>query len=304
MKLSGIDTNLLLALNAVLQEGSVTRAARRLGVGQPAMSRSLARLREHFKDPLLVQSGRHFVLSPVARALAPTVAKAVTAIVEVFDDGEAAGTRRTYSIACADLFAQAIVPSLYAELARAVEVTLEVRSIPARSSEQILADGTDVVLGSFEDVPPTLSERYLFSDPFVCVVRPGHPRVGGEALSLDAYLELPHVEVLPTPQARPGLRIDRALGARAAERRVAARVPYFSLAARLVAESDLVLTMTRVFARELQTQIPLEIAPAPLELPPLRFSLLWQRARDDDRAHAGFRELVTKTCLERLAAVP
>ena len=84
MKLSAIDTNLLLALHALLQEGSVTRAAKRLGIGQPAMSRSLARLREHFKDPLLAQKGRQLVLTPVAQALAPSVEKAIAAIADVF----------------------------------------------------------------------------------------------------------------------------------------------------------------------------------------------------------------------------
>src|SRR5579859_2432729 len=91
MKLSAIDTNLLLALQALLQETSVTRAAKRLGIGQPAMSRSLARLRDHFEDPLLVQKGRQLVLSATARALLPTVEKAAAAIAEVFGDERAPG---------------------------------------------------------------------------------------------------------------------------------------------------------------------------------------------------------------------
>src|SRR6516165_948922 len=103
MKLSAIDPKLLLALHALLQEGSVTRAAGRRGIGQPAMSRSLARLREHFKDPLLVRKGRQLVLTPVARALAPSVEKATNAIADVFEDasGPAAETRRIHVVACA-----------------------------------------------------------------------------------------------------------------------------------------------------------------------------------------------------------
>lgn len=299
MKLSAIDTNLLLALHALLEETSVTRAAKRLGVGQPAMSRSLARLRDHFRDPLLVRKGRQLVLSPGAQALAPPVAKAIAAVTEVFDDaGTAAG--RSYVVACADLFGAAILPTLFDRLARTTGAALEVRSIPGRSTEQILEDGVDVALGSFEDVPPAVNQRHLFSDPFVCVVRADHPRVG-RRLSLEAYLALDHLEVLPAPGARPGLRIERALGAKASRRRVALRVPYFWAAARVLAESDLVLAMTSSFARELQRIAPLKVVPPPFKLPPLRFSLIWRRSRDADRAHERLREMVAKVCLDGLA---
>jgi DNA-binding transcriptional LysR family regulator len=304
MKLSAIDTNLLVALHALLQEGNVTRAARRLGIGQPAMSHSLARLRDHFKDPLLVRKGRQLVLSPIALALAPSVEKATAAIADVFEGGSRDGgeVRRVYVVACVDLFGAAVIPRVLDELAGRGDEThprLEVRSLPARSSEQILEDGADLVLGSFEDVPATVNQRHLFSDPFVCVVRADHPRVDAR-LSLKTYLALSHLEVVPAPLARPGLRIDRSLGPRAAERRVALRVPYFSLAARVLAESDLVLTMTRAFARVLQQAAPLKVVPAPLRLPPQRFSMIWLRRQDADAAHARFRDLVSGVCAAQL----
>jgi DNA-binding transcriptional LysR family regulator len=300
MKLSAIDTNLLLALHALLQETSVTRAAKRVGIGQPAMSRSLARLRDHFKDPLLVPKGRQLVLSPAAQALLPSVERAAAALADVFEDGggPGPGSRRTYVVACVDLFGASVVPGLVRAMGDKTGPTLEVRSIPARSSEQILEDGADVVLGGFEDLPPTVSQRHLFSDPFVCVVRTDHPRVG-RAMSLETYLELRHLEVLPAPLARPALRIERALGPKAAQRRVAVRVPYFGLAAHVLAQSDLVLTMTATFARALMETAPLKAVPAPVKIPAQRFSLIWHRMHEADRAHAWFRELVAKVCEER-----
>ena len=299
MKLSAIDPKLLLALHALLQEGSVTRAAKRRGIGQPAMSRSLARLREHFKDPLLVRKGRQLVLTPVARALAPSVEKATNAITDVFEDasGPAAETRRIHVVACADLFAVAVIPRLMRELGGSRAAGIEVRAIPARASEQILEDGVDIVLGSFEDVPPTVNQQHMFSDSFVCVVRADHPRVGS-SMSLKTYLELSHLEVLPAPLARPGLRIERALGPRAGERRVAVRVPYFSLAARVLSQSDLVLTMTGSFARMLQDFATVKVVPAPIKIPPLRFSLIWHHRHDSDVMHARLRDLVAKICWE------
>jgi len=300
MKLSAIDPKLLLALHALLQEGSVTRAARRRGIGQPAMSRSLGRLREHFKDPLLVRKGRQLILTPVARALVPSVEKAADAIADVFEDasGPTAEARRIYVVACADLFGVAVIPRLLQELGGGSRTAgIEVRTIPARASEQILEDGVDIVLGSFEDVPPTVNQRHMFSDAFVCVVRADHPRVDS-SMSLKTYLELSHLEVLPAPLARPGLRIERALGPRAGERRVVVRVPYFSLAARVLSQSDLVLTMTGSFARMLQDFATLKVVPAPIKIPPLRFSLIWHHRHDADVTHARLRDLVSKICRE------
>ncbi|HEY8087775.1 MAG TPA: LysR family transcriptional regulator [Polyangiaceae bacterium] len=300
MKLSAIDTNLLLALHALLQETSVTRAAKRLGIGQPAMSRSLARLRDHFKDPLLVPKGRQLVLSRAAQALLPAVERAAAAIADVFEEGGGPGleSRRSWVVACVDLFGTTVVPGLVRAIGEKMGATLEVRSIPARSSEQILEDGADVVLGAFEDLPPTVSQRHLFSDSFVCVVRADHPRVG-RTMSLKTYLELHHLEVLPAPMARPGLRIERALGSKAGQRRVAVRVPYFGLAARILADSDLVLTMSGTFARALQETLPLKVVAAPLTIPAQRFSLIWHRKHETDRGHAWFRDLVAKVCDER-----
>src|SRR6185503_7664567 len=103
MRLSGIDANLLAALDALLREKSVTRAARRLGVGQPAVSHSLARLRAHFKDELLVLKGRSYVLSDRAERLASVVANATRALAEVFEEQprfEAATSSYRFVVAC------------------------------------------------------------------------------------------------------------------------------------------------------------------------------------------------------------
>src|SRR5882724_13505073 len=105
MKLSGIDANLLAALDALLREKSVTRAARRLGVGQPALSHSLSRLRDHFRDDLLVLKGRNYVLTDKAEKLAGVVAHATRALAEVFEeppafDAETSSYR--FVVACSD----------------------------------------------------------------------------------------------------------------------------------------------------------------------------------------------------------
>ena len=298
MKLSGIDANLLVALDALLKERSVTRAAARIGVGQSAMSHTLARLRAHFGDPLLVPRGRELVLTEKALKLVEAVDTATDAVAAVFVDkpGFDPTARRTFVLACTDLFSLRFVPPLLHTLSReAPGIELEVRPLISRSTEQILSDGVELAFGVFEDVPVEMNQLRLFQDPFVCVVRADHPDVADE-LSLETYVALPHLEVAPAPSSRPGDRIDRLLTARGLRRRVTTRVPYFLLAAHLVAQSDLVLTMTQAHAEVLAELAPLRIVKAPLELPPLAFSQIWCRRYDDDEAHRWLRDTAARIC--------
>jgi DNA-binding transcriptional LysR family regulator len=298
MKLTDIDTNLLLALDALLTERSVTRAAARLGVGQPAMSHSLARLREHFGDPLLVRRGRDLALSDRARGLLDAVTQATAALSRVFEErpGFDPAAPRTFAVSCTDLFSLRFVPELLRVLGRdAPGVDVEVRPLVARSTERILGDGVDLAFGVFEDVPPAINQEYLFSDPLVCVVRDDHPAVGA-TLSLETYLSLPHLEVAPAPQSRPGARIDRVLAAQGHRRKVKSRVPYFMLAARILARTDQVLTMTRSYAWVLGTLAPLRIVAPPIDVPPLAFSQIWLHRHDDDPGHRWLRALTAGLC--------
>jgi DNA-binding transcriptional LysR family regulator len=305
MKISGMDANLLIALNALLAERNVTRAAARIGVGQPALSHSLARLREHFKDPLLVQRGRELHLSEKALRLVEPVAAAAAAFSNVFEERPGLDLRaaRRFVLGAADLFSLRFVPEIERTLRRdAPGVTLEVRPLADRSTELILSEGVDLAFGVFDDVPATLNQQSLFQDPFVCVVRADHPQVGS-SLSLRAFTQLPHLEVAPAPKSRPGLRIDRMLAAKGLARRIETRVPYFLLAARLLESSDQVLTMTHVFADELTKTARLRIVKCPLALPPLSFSQIWRRQQDDDPTHRWLREACARICTAGIPAV-
>src|SRR6187402_1538958 len=198
MKLAGIDANLLAALDALLSEKSVTRAARRLGVGQPAVSHALARLRDHFKDELLVLIGRDYALTPRAKKLASVVANATRSLAEVFENApsfDAATSSYRFVVACSDLFGVLVVPELLRTLKREAEnVEVELRAIVTSSKETILANDVDLALGVFEDVPAGLNQQSLYDDPAACVVRADHELVGSR-LTLDAYGQLPHLEI-------------------------------------------------------------------------------------------------------------
>src|ERR1700731_2803904 len=247
MKLSGIDANLLASLDALLQEKSVTRAAKRLGVGQPAVSHSLARLREHFNDPLLVLKGRTYVLTPRAQQLAGVVANATRALADVFEDPPAfvaATSSQRFVVACSDLLGIILVPELLRVIGReAAHVEFELRPLVGRSSESILDEDVDLGVGLFDEVPPSMNQQSLYEAPAVCVLRANHEHVG-KRLTLATYTKLPHLDVAPTPNATRDLRIDRALAAIGKRRQVTVRVPYFLLAPQVLERTDHVATMS------------------------------------------------------------
>jgi DNA-binding transcriptional LysR family regulator len=299
VKLSGIDTNLLVALDALLKEKNVTRAAKRIGRGQPAMSHILARLREHFEDPLLVPKGRELVLSLKGQMLVEPVARAISAFTDVFDERSAAEKRsgRTFVVASTDLFAWRFIPELLCALQQdAPDVVLEARPLIARSTEQILSDGVDLAFGVYEDLPQHINQQQLHTEPYVCVVRADHPEVGRK-IPLELYLELPHIEVVPAPRARAGDRIDRILAASGKRRRVTAKVAHFCVARRILETNDCVLTMSKGNAEFLIKKSALRIVNAPIELPPLRISQIWRRQYDEDIEHRWLRQTAARVCV-------
>lgn len=298
MSLSGTETSLLLALEALLSEPNVTRAGQKIGRGQPAMSHALTRLRDHFHDPLLVRQGRALVLTPKAQSLREPVRRAIEALAAVFDGDPLPDPRsgRLFIISCSDVFAWRFVPELLSAMERDVpDVAVEVRALASRSTDQILSDGVDLAFGVFEDVPPHINQQELFREPYVCVLRVDHPRVK-EELPLRLYLELPHVEVVPAIGARPGDRVGRVLAAIGEQRRVTARISHFATAKRVLETSDRILTMTRGSAEMLSAGGELRIMDAPFDIPELRFSQIWLNKNNLDPAHIWLRETATRIC--------
>src|SRR5450432_3490432 len=308
MKLAGIDANLLAALDALLREKSVTRAARRLGVGQPAVSHALSRLRDHFKDELLVLNGRDYVLTDRAEKLAVVVANATRALAAVFEEQpsfDAATSSYRFVVACSDLFGVLVIPELLRTLKREAEnVEVELRAIVATSKESILAGGVDLALGIFEDVPAGINQQSLYEDPAVCVVRENHEQVGTKR-TLEAYGQLPHLEIGPTADAIPGMHIDRALAAIGRRRHVTLSVPYYLLAPHILEHTDHVATLSASGAEILVKMARLRVVEPPIELPTYRYSQIWQNSNNDDTAHTWLRERIARICQRRgLALTP
>lgn len=288
--LAGIDLNLLVALDALLEERHVTRAARRLGLSQSATSHALARLRELLRDPLLVRSGAVLVPTPRALALAPPVRGILETIRSTLagPSFDPASSVRTFVVATSDYFELVVMPLLVRELVRAAPaIDLVVRPAPEDFVAMLGGGRLDLVIGV--SVPPgaeSVHRRALFDDGFACVVRAGHP-VLRRGLDLDRFAAMGHVFI--APRGTRGGVVDDALAKKRKVRRVAAMVPSFLAAPAIVAESDLVLTMPARLAERLAPAFDLRVLPPPLALPRFTVSAYWHERAHHDPAHAWLR---------------
>ncbi len=298
-----IDLNLLVALDALTRERSVTKAAERAGVTQSAMSHTLRRLRDLFDDPLLVRGRRGMVLTPRAEALAiplrsglVTLARTV-AEPEVFAPEHAS---RTFRIVSPDLFDALVLPTLLQRVGRqAPSIDLAVVPMPKRLTDSLETGDVDLAIypvlldpKPFDfgtQVDAELQTRTLFRDTFRCFLRADHPALAARRLTLKAFTRLNHILVSPGGEG-PGV-VDRVLQTQGLQRRIALRVPHFASALEVVAQSDLVLTAPSSLS-QCSTASTLASRSAPIEIPEHAITMIWHPRFTEDPPHRWFRELM------------
>ncbi|HEU4538988.1 MAG TPA: LysR family transcriptional regulator [Polyangiaceae bacterium] len=295
MNLAGIDLNLLVALDALLEERHVTRAARRAGLTQPAMSNALGRLRRLLDDPVLVPGPKRMLVpSARAQALAGPLHRILGELGEAlapaprFDPG---ASRNTFSVVTNDYLQAVLLPPLTRLLAAEAPGVDVTAYPPLRYTDwdRVLTGGADAArlpVGDTE-MPRGRHRKPLFVDPLVCVVRARHPRVG-KRLTLATYLGLPHLKVSPGGVGGPST-LDRALLERGLRRRVGLSVAYFNAAPPVVAQSDFVATIPSSLARLHAGPLGLRVLAPPLELPPVEHSLFWHDRAERAPEHRWLR---------------
>lgn len=288
----GLDLNLLVVLHALLEENGVSRAATRIGRTQPAVSRSLQRLRDLLDDPLLVRT-RHG-MRPTARALAlrEPVRRLVADAAAIVQGGatfDPRTARRRFLITSGDATEATLMPKLLAALeAEAPGVDVVTRRESAASMDQLEDGEVDLVLTPTSYVSkPGLRTQSLFEEGFVCVLRAGHPLAAEGALDLDAYCRVRHA--LSAPLGRPGSVVDDALARLGRERRVAFQAPSFLAAGHVVAGTDLVATLPEGVAAYFGATLGLAQRPPPVELPRFTIAQFWHERRHHDPGHRWLR---------------
>ncbi|UXY15187.1 LysR family transcriptional regulator [Chitiniphilus purpureus] len=285
-----LDLNLLLCLHALLTQGSVTRAAETLGVTQSAMSRSLARLRDAFDDPLFVRAANKLAPTPRAEALREplsTILQQINQLV-VPEDFNPATTRGRYRIGCASSTEHALLPAVLGTLLyEAPQLELEFVPWEAHILEAMSADGPDLALGLAFDAPADVYQRVVYRDRLMCALRADHPALRGVELQLECFCKMPHLQ-LRLGQALAQM-LDERLGAIGASRRVSLQLTQCVAAFELLTESDLLLVAPESVLRSTQVPGRIRLAPLPLEMPPLTFSLYWHARQHHDPGHIWLR---------------
>lgn len=293
------DLGLLVSLDALLQEGSVTGAARRVGLSTPAMSHALARIRERLADPILVRSGRGMLLTPRALALKPQVHSVVSEARRALAPERpfvAKELSRTFVVHATDYVLTVLGTSVDRILRREAPGVC-IRFVPNTPDDpaQLRDQGSDLAVGIYGDLPKEMRSRLLITDRFVAVTRQGHPGIG-KRFTLEQFAGLAHIQV--APRGKPGGYVDDVLRERGLTRHVARAVPYFLTALQLVAETDYVLTISERIAKRYASTLGLQLFEVPLTLRPYALSLVWHPRVDGDPGQRFLRDTFLRAAQE------
>ncbi|HEX7386430.1 MAG TPA: LysR family transcriptional regulator [Castellaniella sp.] len=301
-----LDFNLLIGLDALLAEGGVTAAARRIGLSPSAMSRTLTRLRQVTGDPLLVRAGRHMVLTPYAEGVRErvrdTVLEARTLLKPHLSGLDVSRLDRTFAIRANEGFIEAFGPALIAASdAQAPGVRLYFAPRIDKDSRYLREGTMDLEVGVVANMGPEVHIQALFRDRFVGVVRAGHPLLATPAVTARDYVAFGHV--VASRHGRAHGLVDDALAEIGLTRKVVSVVPAFPTALAVARSSDLIATLPASYLRAALAgggQPPaIQSFELPLRTQTITVSQMWHPRLAADPAHCWLRSLVRQVCREQ-----
>jgi len=298
MNWRAFDLNLLVVFDGLFREGSVTRAGRRLGMSQPALSHALNRLRYLLKDQLFIRTPKGMVPTPRAQQLALPLRHALAQMEQALEPETfvAAQANRRFSIAINNYAAIVVAAPLVAAVSAAAPVAqLDLRPSGTLDVFDRLDSGElELGIGTFGAVGERFGSAALLEDRFVAVMRRGHPAGRGK-LSAEVFGALAHIEISSSGDDTGFL--DRSLVSRGARRRIAVRLPYLS-AGVVLGASNMVATLSRRVAEAMvrESESTLQLRELPFTSPTVRTSMLWHRRLDGSAAHRWLRELIVSVC--------
>jgi len=292
MNVQDIDLNLLRVFDAVLHEKGVTPAAARLGLTQPAVSNALARLRKVFGDPLFVRTPSGMDATPFSRELAEPVRQALALLESALAHGpgfDPATATRAFRFYMSDLGQVEFLPPLVERVQRlAPDVRLEAVAVDIEDIADGLGSGAlDIAVGFLPGLGAPIARRALFRDPYLCLMRADHPV---ERLTRKRFLEASHA--LVTYRAGGHRVIEEALERAGVARRIALRVPHFTVMPMVLERTDLILTLPARVARVYESRGRFKSLPPPVPIPPADVAVHWHQRFDSDPGNRWLRQQV------------
>ena len=291
MNVKDVDLNLLRVFDAVLRERGVTPAAASLGLTQPAVSNALARLRAVFGDALFVRTPGGMDATPFARELAEPVRQALALLEAALAHGpgfDPTTSTRNFRFYMSDLGQIEFLPPLVERVRReAPGVRLEAVGLEVEDIAASLAAGAlDLAMGFLPGLGPPVRRRPLFRDPYLCMMRADHKIT---SLTKKQFLGASHVLVT----YRGGHHvIEEALERAGIARRIALRVPHFTVVPMVLERTDLILTLPARVARVYEKRGRFKALPPPVPIPPAEVAVHWHERFESDAGNRWLRELM------------
>jgi len=291
-----IDLGLLTTLQALVEERSITRAAERMYLSQPAMSRAFDRLQELFNDELLVRTRHGYEPTLRALHLYAEIERLVPSLEGLLRGGDfdPKTATDTFRIAATDYATSVVFPGFMARVTEvAPKVSLEIFPFDDTVFRRLESNALDLALWA-NNPPNELRSQVLFRDTFMCLVRMGHP-IGKERLTLARYLSCSHAMVM-LKEGRQGV-VEDSLDAKGVRRQVQLKIPYFASAAWTIEHSDLVLTVPKRLAKRLVKLARIRMVEPPVELKEFRYIQVWHPRMDSDPAHLWLRRMFAEAAV-------
>jgi DNA-binding transcriptional LysR family regulator len=291
MNVRDVDLNLLRVFDAVLRERGVTPAAAGLGLTQPAVSNALSRLRGLFGDPLFVRTPRGMDATPFARELAEPVRQALALLESALAHGpgfDPPSATRAFRFYMSDLGQIEFLPPLIERVQQhAPGVRLEAVALDVEDIAGALAAGAlDLAVGFLPGLGPPVRRQALFRDPYLCLMRADHPIA---SLTKKKFAEASHALV----SYRGGHRvIEEALERAGLARKIALRVPHFTVVPMVLERTDLILTLPARVARVFERRGKLKSLPPPVPIPPAEVAVHWHERFETDPGNRWLREQI------------
>ena len=295
-----IDLNLLSVFQEVYRERQISSAARKLGLSQSAVSNALARLRRAFGDELFVRTASGMQPTPLATQMAEPIGVAMAQVALALNQRsrfDPATSSRRFVLAMTDVGEIYFMPTLI-ERCKLLAPLVEISSMRAGSlalKEEMEGGRVDLAVGPFEDISEALYQRQLFRQPYVTMMRKGHPLAKGE-MTLARFVKAEHM--LVDANESPYDRINALLARAGIGPSVRFRVPHFTAVPYMVATSDLVVTVPQKLAERAALPFGLEWIMPPLELPTLQTNVFWHRRYNQDPGNQWLRGLLAEVFAE------
>ena len=297
MRLKGLDLNLLIALDILIEEGGVSRAAERLHLSQPAASAALGRLRDYFKDELLVLHGKRMIPTSYAESLRPEVRKIldqVDAVIAMSADFNPATSKRVFRLMASDYIATVLIGPAIQRLAEiAPGIQLDIRLPSEQLGLEFERGDIDLVLTPEEYISPKHPAELLFEEQHVVVGWDQNPLLR-TPLAVTDFLGSAHVGVTIGP-GRQLTYAEQHLQSLAAERTVEIYAPSFSVVPWLIIGTQRLAVMHERLARVFADDLPLKIQALPIAVPSMREMLQYHEARTHDSGVTWLRGLLHET---------